>query len=156
MQKYKVYINNKVKVIDNNWERFCHGFNLICAAGGIVFNKNRQILMIYKNGKWDLPKGKIDKGEVSKDTAIREVREECGIKELKITSFYEFTYHVYQEQNISCLKRTDWYLMETNYSDKLTPQLDEGIEQVIWVDPVELSKYLDKSFLSIKHLLENI
>ena len=84
MQKYKVYINNKCEIITDNWESFCSKYILIEAAGGLVYNSDKQILMIFRNGKWDLPKGKKEDKETIIQCALREVEEECGINDLRI------------------------------------------------------------------------
>ena len=84
MQKYKVYINNEVKIVEENWQDFCSKFIMVEASGGLVFNKDGDILMIFRNGKWDLPKGKLEIGESVEECAIREVEEECGIVGLNI------------------------------------------------------------------------
>ena len=85
MQKYKVYINNSPEIITENWESFCANYMLIEAAGGLVYNAKDQLLMIFRNGKWDLPKGKLEVGENIEQCAMREVEEECGISGLTIT-----------------------------------------------------------------------
>ena len=87
-QKYKVFINNKAKVITDNWEEFCSKLTLIKAAGGLVYNQENKLLMIFRNGKWDLPKGKLEEGESIENCAIREVEEECGISNLQIICAY--------------------------------------------------------------------
>ena len=77
MQKYKVYTNRECKIITDNWEAFCSKHTLIEAAGGLVYNIENQLLMIFRNNKWDLPKGKLEVGENIQECAIREVEEEC-------------------------------------------------------------------------------
>ena len=99
MQKYKVYINNKLKIITDNWESFCAGYKLIEAAGGLVYNDKNQILMIFRNGKWDLPKGKLEVGENIEQCAIREVEEECGVSGLTITQQLQKTYHKWEHES---------------------------------------------------------
>ena len=83
-QKYKVYINNKAKIVTENWKDFSDNYKVIEAAGGLVFNQKNEILMIFRNGKWDLPKGKLEAGESVESCAVREVEEECGVSDLKI------------------------------------------------------------------------
>ena len=85
-QKYKVFINNQPKLIDHNWEEFCNNYKMIFASGGVVFN-NEKLLMIYRNGLWDLPKGKIESNESESECAVREVKEECGVDSLKVIKF---------------------------------------------------------------------
>ncbi len=109
-------------------------FKRIDAAGGVVVNAKNNILMIRRNGYWDLPKGKIEKKEKKKRAAIREVNEETGVKNLMINSKLGSTYHCYKlKDKTRILKKTIWYLM---YSEdmNLYPQYDEGISQAIWAD----------------------
>ena len=107
-QKYKVYINNETNIVTENWIDFCSKYKVIEAAGGLVFNEKNKILMIFRNGKWDLPKGKIELGESIEDAAIREVEEECGIDNLKIDNKLINTYHTYNLNGFNILKKT-WF-----------------------------------------------
>ena len=152
-QKYKVYINNEPKIITDNWKVFCADYLLIEAAGGLVYNSNNQILMIFRNNKWDLPKGKLELHENIKDCAIREVEEECGISDLNIISALQDTYHTYEMNEKKILKRTYWFIMNTNFKGSLVPQTEEGITKVIWVDKKDISEKLNNSFGNIKELL---
>ena len=86
MQKYKVYNKDGTVLLIENFNTFCRNFITIYAAGGIVYNNSQQILMIFRNNFWDLPKGKLELNEKIEDCAIREVEEETGVKELIITS----------------------------------------------------------------------
>ena len=108
-QKYKVYINNEVKTITENWKYFCSRYTLIEAAGGIVYNNQDELLMIFRNGKWDLPKGKLEQGETKQQCAIREVEEECGVSGLNIINQVQNTYHTYFDNDASILKTTYWF-----------------------------------------------
>ena len=105
-QKYKVYINNELKIITDNWDIFCADYSLIEAAGGVVYNNDNKYLMIFRNGKWDLPKGQLDQNESIKECAIREVEEECGISGLNILNALQDTYHTYEIKGRKILKRT--------------------------------------------------
>ena len=154
-QKYKVFINNQAKIIDHNWEEFCNNYKMIFASGGVVFN-NEKLLMIYRNGLWDLPKGKMELNESELECALREVEEECGIDNLRVIKFLKYTYHTYIENNQPILKRTSWYLMSSNSKNKLIPQISEGISKVMWVKKSEISSKLDNSFENIKDLINNI
>ena len=93
-QKYKVFINNEPKIILDNWDSFCRQYDIIYAAGGVVY-KDDSLLMIFRNNKWDLPKGKRELNESEQDCALREVEEECGISDLSIVRFLKYTYHTY-------------------------------------------------------------
>lgn len=128
---------------------------MIYASGGVVFN-NDKLLMIFRNGFWDLPKGKIELNESELECAFREVEEECGIKRLSVVKFLKYTYHTYVEDNQPILKKTSWFLMSSDYMKKLTPQKSEGIIKVIWVSKNEIPSKLDNSFENIKDLLNNI
>tara|TARA_S200000501_G_C20455437_1_gene582772 strand:- start:104 stop:574 length:471 start_codon:yes stop_codon:yes gene_type:complete len=155
MQKYKVYINNNQRIIVSDWKSFCSKKLLIKAAGGLVYNRYNQILMIYRNNKWDLPKGKLEPTENIKECAIREVKEECGVESLNITSKLSETYHTYQLGKRNILKHTFWFRMYTDYDGELLPQLSEGITKVEWVDKRDILDKFDNIFLSIKELLLN-
>ena len=129
---------------------------MIEAAGGLVFNKEEQILMIFRNGKWDLPKGKLEEGENKKQCAIREVEEECGIVGLDIIDKLLETYHTYNLSGKEILKRTYWYKMNTDFDGELIPQIEEGITKVSWVDKGKISEKLKNSYGSISDVLETL
>ncbi len=136
------------------WRNFKKRFKLIIAAGGLVQNEEGQYLMMRRLGKWDLPKGKLDKGEDMVDCAIREVEEECGVSGLGITGKLVITYHVMRRNNEKCLKVSHWYRMTTRYSGKLVPQAEEGIDDVRWVDVSKIPAYAKDSWPSIKEVLK--
>ena len=153
MQKYKVYINNDHYIIVGNWKNFCADKILIKAAGGIVLNNENQVLMILRNGKWDLPKGKLEFNEDIKECAIREVEEECGVRNLEIVNKIAETYHTYRAGNRDILKHTFWFRMRTDHNSDLIPQTSEGITKVEWVDQKDIVSKLENTYLSIKDLL---
>lgn len=124
------------------------------AAGGVVTNPNNKLLMIFRNGYWDLPKGKIEDGESIKDAAVREVEEECHISGLEITNKAYSTYHVYQLNGQEIFKETHWFPMKTKSSQQLKPQTEEGITQVGFFNQEEVKKHLDNTFPLIKMLVE--
>ncbi|MFK7032060.1 NUDIX domain-containing protein [Flavobacterium oreochromis] len=124
------------------------------AGGGLVYNSKGEVLFIYRGGKWDLPKGGIDKGEEIEETAIREVEEETGVTNLVITKKLEKTYHVFKRNGKYRLKITQWYEMKTNYDGLLVGQLDEGIEKVAWLNPTQIEEALTNSYENIKLLFE--
>jgi 8-oxo-dGTP pyrophosphatase MutT (NUDIX family) len=128
----------------------------IKAAGGIVKNESNQSLFIFRNGKWDLPKGKIEKDEKSRAAAIREVEEECGIIIDNIGDKICNTYHIYEMNKVRVLKKTAWYWMKSNKNEKLVPQLEEGITDVRWISKAELSLVEDNTYPLIKDLLQVI
>ncbi|WP_455001077.1 NUDIX hydrolase, partial [Capnocytophaga leadbetteri] len=116
----------------------------IKAGGGIVYNQEGKVLLIKRNGKWDLPKGKKEKGENIATCALREVEEETGVKKLLIQRFRTITYHIFKRDKQYFLKETYWYDMTTTYKKKLVPQTEEGIEKVCWKDEAT-AKELAKS-----------
>ena len=131
------------------WEAFREIFNVKIAAGGLVLNDKKEILFIYRAGKWDLPKGRTEKGEKIEETAIREVEEECGIRNLKIDKKLIETYHFFIQNGKYRLKETHWYLMYSSYKGKLTPQLEEGITKVMFKDTEATAIALRKTFSNI-------
>ncbi|WP_412476140.1 NUDIX hydrolase [Flavobacterium sp. TBRC 19031] len=124
------------------------------AGGGLVYNKAGDVLFIFRNGKWDLPKGGIEKGEEIEDTAIREVEEETGVKNLKITHKLQKTYHVFKRGGKYKLKVTHWYEMRTDFTGTPKPQVNEGIEKVAWLSPAEIKEALKNSYENIKLLFQ--
>lgn len=125
---------------------------VVVAGGGMVLNQQKEVLFIFRNGRWDLPKGKIEKGESIEEGAIREVEEETGVKNLKISKFLEKTYHVFQRKGKYRLKVTHWYEMKTDYIGELIPEEKEGIEKVKWKNKEKSRKALKKSYANIKSL----
>lgn len=126
----------------------------IKAAGGLVQNGAGELLLIYRRGHWDLPKGKIDEGESEQEGALREVREETGLKNLTAGEKLATTYHVYDHEDQSILKTTDWYAMESKQREKLTPQLEEDILIARWVGKQEASALVKNSYSIVRNLVE--
>ena len=112
--------------------------------------------MILRNGIWDLPKGKKENNETDEQCAVREVMEECGVENLVLKRYLKKTYHTYDLNGEKILKITSWFLMHSNYEGKLTPQLNEGIDRVCWVNKNQMSKNLQNSFNNIIDLLLNL
>lgn len=131
-------------------------FNFIQAAGGIVYNKEKEILFIRKYNKWDLPKGKIDMGETPEKAAIREVSEECGldINNLKLIKQIEKKYHIYKQDNNYYLKETYWNLVQYTGSKKPSPQKAEGIIKAEWFNNKSINNdILKDTYPSITNLI---
>ena len=126
------------------------------AAGGIVYNKDSKMLFIFRNGKWDLPKGGREKGETKEQTALREVYEETGVKDLKIVSKVDKTYHIFKRNGVYKLKVTTWYKMKTNFTGKLIPQFDEGIDKAEFISLNKIPNILKNSYENIKILVEKV
>lgn len=130
-------------------------FEFICAAGGLVVNTNGEYLFIKRHGKWDIPKGKMDKGEMPEETAVREVEEECGVDNLSITGKLVDTYHTYEYKGKPVLKKTYWYLMETSFNGELVPQTEEGITEVNWLKREEFEMVYSNTFKGIIDVLDS-
>lgn len=139
-------------------------FVCIEAAGGVVQNDEKQVLLIFRRGSWDLPKGKVDEGESLEQAAVREVVEETGLTgTLQLLSKVYFqgwlndaTYHTYPYKGSIALKISHWYLMNYTGSDDLIPQMEEDIEQAVWVDPKELSQYFEPMYPSVIDVLKAV
>ncbi len=125
-------------------------FNYIEAAGGLVKNKNNELLVIHRFDIPDLPKGKIEKNEKPEDAAIREVEEECGITGLKITGKAEPSYHIYTIKNKKVLKKTHWFYMNYAGDETLKPQTEEDITKVEWCDVQKLTELQKQTYKSLK------
>jgi 8-oxo-dGTP pyrophosphatase MutT (NUDIX family) len=124
------------------------------AGGGLVYNQNGDVLFIFRNGKWDLPKGGIEKGEEIQDTAMREVEEETGVGKLTIRRKLQKTYHVFKRNGKYKLKVTHWFEMDSTFDGTTVPQLKEGIAKAVWLNPEEVKEALKNSFENIKLLFE--
>ncbi len=140
------------KNIEDSWNLFQSEFNIQKAAGGKVFNAKDEVLFIYRFNKWDLPKGKLEKGESIEECAIREVEEECGISNLVIKNSLQTTYHIFKRKGKIILKITYWFLMNTDYEGKLKPQLEEGITKVVFKNNEEINLALTNTYQNIKLL----
>ena len=125
----------------------------VVAAGGKVLNSSGRILFIFRNGKWDLPKGKTEPNETIDQTALREVEEETGIKGLHITKPIEITYHILKRNNKYQIKKTYWFEMYSDYKGDLSPQLSEGITKVKWIGPKKLKKVKKNIYANIEGLI---
>jgi len=129
---------------------------LIEAAGGYVQNSRGEALIIFRRGKWDLPKGKIDRGEGTEEAALREVEEECGISGLKILQKICVTYHCYQLHQQFVLKKTHWFLMHSDYQGKLKPQEEEGIRKAEWRSPQALDDIFSNTYPSVLEVFDAV
>lgn len=135
------------------FKQFKSIYKVIKASGGLVFNEQGQLLAIYRRGHWDLPKGKIEAGESKKEAAIREVQEETGIDNIECKERIGKTYHTYStSKHKRVLKVSYWYEMETN--DKFTtPQTEEDIELVEWVDPQKFMSQYKPIYRNIEDII---
>lgn len=130
----------------------------IIAAGGLVLNDDDQLLMIFRRGKWDLPKGKLDEGETIEACALREVQEETGLQLVKLEAFLGLTFHEYYEKRIKddVLKETHWYKMRAPGVQLLVPQTDEDIEVIEWVDAADVPGKLKDSYPNILEIVAKL
>ena len=125
------------------------------AGGGLVYNKNGEVLFIFRNGKWDLPKGGIEKWEEISETALREVEEETGVANLVIQRKLQKTYHIFKRNGRYKLKITHWFEMTTDFEGTPIAQENEGIEKAVWLNPLQIKEALKNSFENIKLLFDD-
>lgn len=136
-------------------KQFFKHFHVIQAGGGLVKNIDQEILLIFRLGKWDLPKGKLDENESIEECALREVSEETGLTHLKIIRPLEVTYHTYVLFGKHNLKETHWFEMSATKAEKLIPQTEEDITEIKWVKKEELSPFLLNTFPTIATVLKH-
>jgi 8-oxo-dGTP pyrophosphatase MutT (NUDIX family) len=139
--------------LDSMLKTFLKFLPNVIAGGGKVLNASQRILFIFRNGKWDLPKGKSESNETIDKTALREVEEETGVKGLSITKPLEITYHIFKRNNQHQIKKTYWFEMFSDYDGDLKPQLDEGITKVKWIGPKKLKKVKKNIYANIESLI---
>ncbi|GAA3615911.1 NUDIX domain-containing protein [Flavivirga amylovorans] len=148
---------NEVRLIHKNEDKLLKKFlkklpNVI-AGGGKVYNENNDVLFIYRNDKWDLPKGKVEGNETIEKTAIREVSEETGVAGLEILKPLETTYHIFKRNGRHKIKITYWFEMKTNFKGNLYGQEEEGITKVEWLNENQAKDALVNSYANIKLLI---
>lgn len=146
-------------------------FTLVRAAGGLVRNEKSEYLVIFRNFRWDLPKGKLaskkpntinpvskidSTSELPGDGALREVMEETGLSKIRIVSELPSTYHIYTQNNIRFLKKTFWFGMIASSDQLLTPETGEGISEVKWVTADELARIGEITYPSLKKVIKNV
>ena len=135
--------------LKRDWSLFLLNMEVIPAAGGLVLNPKKEVLFIYRNNTWDLPKGWIEKDESIETAAIREVEEECGIFNLSILKKLNTTYHIYFQGGLK-LKETHWFLMSSDFDKELVPQTEEGITKVLFKNDTEINEALQNTYANIK------
>jgi 8-oxo-dGTP pyrophosphatase MutT (NUDIX family) len=146
-----IFVHNDLEALR---KAFFKKFQIVPAAGGLVVNESGQWLFIYRRGKWDLPKGKLDKRESPEKAAVREVEEETGLHDVQLQHKIVDTYHTYDESGHHILKETAWYLMQVSGEQKLVPQTEEQITALEWADPKNLKKYLSNTYHAIEDVLK--
>lgn len=135
-------------------EAFKAQFEVIQAAGGLVYTPQNEWLLIHRLGHWDLPKGKLDEGETLEECALREISEETGAGFLTLERPLHITYHTYQQNGRRILKESHWYLVKAGQKTPLTPQTNESIAQCLWVPAAEIQPYIDGAFASVADVLK--
>ncbi len=126
------------------------------AAGGLVQNKKEEALVMYRLDKWDLPKGKIDKGETTRVAALREIEEECGLSKLTISKSLIPTFHTYRLKDKFVLKKTFWFKVLFDGNEKLVPQTEENITDLKWIDEKDINTVLENTYPSIRDIFGQI
>lgn len=126
---------------------------LIIAAGGVVMNEHNEVLLIFRRGCWDLPKGKLDEGETVAECALREVKEETALEHITQGAFIADTFHQYEEKGQPVTKQTSWYLMQGSSKETPVPQTEEDIAEIRWVPTQQLSPYLANTYPNIIEIL---
>jgi len=147
------YIWVNTRNIEHDFKQFCNNFKIIEAAGGLVKNPNDDYLFIFRLGKWDLPKGKIEADEKVTEAAIREVEEECGVGQISIINQLPLTYHVYMLKNQWILKKTHWFEMYCLNWENPKPQFEEDILKVEWKSVSMIQDILSNTYSSISDLI---
>ena len=132
---------------------FFKHFTIIEAAGGIVQNEKKDILFIFRRGKWDLPKGKLEKKETPETAAAREVEEETGVKDLKLKKKIGETYHTYDEFGKHILKISHWFYFTCNSRQELQPQTEEDISETKWVKTKDIREPMSNTYENIKDIM---
>lgn len=127
-------------------------FKIVKAAGGLI-RKKEKFLMMYRMKKWDLPKGKREKSESYKETAVREVEEECNIT-VKLGRKICTTWHTYTMNKHAMLKKTKWYVMDCVDDTRMKPAIEEDIEELRWMNRKEVYHALEHSYQSISHVFQ--
>ncbi|MBI3502813.1 MAG: NUDIX domain-containing protein [Bacteroidetes bacterium] len=158
-RELKLFSKSKLKKLfitgdeERIWKVFRSLFVYIESSGGVVKNEKGNLLMIYRNRHWDLPKGKLEKGESPGMAAIREVEEECGVKHLRIVKQFPSSHHIFYVNKVQHLKRTYWYEMLCRDSAKPKPQAEEGIKIAKWMRKEEVKKVSNKIYSSLREIL---
>lgn len=138
---------------EDTFRRLASHFTQINAAGGVVENPDGEYLFIFRNGVWDLPKGKQEDGEEISVTALREVEEECGVHDIRLGELICITRHTYHRDGKFYLKHTYWYRMFDAIREELLPQLEEDITSAVWIKRGEVSECLKNTYPSIREVI---
>ncbi len=146
-----IFLHNDLEKLKTAfWKKFA----IIQAGGGLAENEFGEILFMYRRGKWDLPKGKLDAGETIEECALREVREETGLAKVSLIKFLLTTYHTYIENGRHILKESYWYQMKSSSTEKLIAQSEEDIQEVKWLKREDLHEVLGNTYPSVLEVIE--
>tara|TARA_B110000914_G_C15428974_1_gene430395 strand:+ start:476 stop:1072 length:597 start_codon:yes stop_codon:yes gene_type:complete len=149
-----VYIYHKN--IKKLWEIFIKKFPIIDAAGGLVERSDDKFLFIYRNNRWDLPKGGVEKKELIIEAAQREVKEETGLADLIVINKIGETYHIFKKGKNFRLKRTYWFKMKSDYQGELFPQEEEGITSAEWINKKRIPEIFKNAYENIKEIVNEV
>ena len=144
----KVFLYHKD--IDKLWKSFKKKFPVVEAAGGLVERTDNKLLFIFRNSKWDLPKGGVEKKELIIEAAQREVTEETGVSDLIVQKQLSETFHIFKKGKRFRLKKTYWFKMSTKYMGETIPQTEEGIKKIEWVSKEKIDEILNDAFENIR------
>lgn len=129
-------------------------FTEFVAAGGLITNATGEVLLMFRRGKWDMPKGKLDDGETLEECAVREVQEETGLQNIKLGHLITETWHYYPLKDKKVLKHSYWYRMYFTGTELTVPQIEEDIMDIQWIRPENLAKYMQYSYQNIVDVVE--
>lgn len=150
-QQAIIYHHNKHEL----FQRFRNCYKNLLAAGGLIWNPEKtHFLTMCRLGRPDLPKGKVEKEESFEEAAIREVEEECGIRNPEIIAPIASSYHVYYLEGQAILKETRWFKMIYHGNSTPIPQTEENISEIIWISIQEAKGFAEKTYPSIRDILK--
>jgi 8-oxo-dGTP pyrophosphatase MutT (NUDIX family) len=131
-------------------QRLVKRYQHLQAAGGLITNAAGEILLMFRRGKWDLPKGKMEENETPEETALREITEETGLRNINIEKKLTETWHAYHQFGQDLLKQTHWFKIRFTGTELTVPQIEEDIMDIQWIRPENLSKYLPYAYPNLK------
>lgn len=146
-----VFLHTDVEAVLNAFKK---KLSLVLAAGGLVHTPENDFLLIFRKGKWDLPKGKLDAHEDLETCAVREIKEETGLESVQLEQPLCVTYHTYHEAGKHILKESHWYWLKSEKQPFFLPQTEEDIEKCEWVPTDKLAPYMDATYPSIIDVVE--